>query len=104
MEAALERDEPADLLYVPVSVSLYAEDREWAEAVCVRLAHHPHFNVRGNAMLGLGHLARRFGVLDRTLVAPLVLAALDDPHAYVRGQADNALDDIRQFIGWDRPA
>jgi hypothetical protein len=33
-------------------------NREWGEGVCARLANHEHFNVRGNAILGFGHLAR----------------------------------------------
>lgn len=101
VSAAIERDDPDELLYVPVSVSLYAEDLAWAEAICVRLAHHDHFNVRGNAILGFAHLARRFKTLDRARVAPLVRAALNDPDAYVRGHAHDALDDIRHFLGWD---
>jgi hypothetical protein len=100
-EAAVARDEPAELLYVPVAASLYADDLEWAQRLCVRLARHPHFNVRGNAVLGFAHLARRFGRLDRAAVEPLVLEALADADSYVRGHADAAVDDLRHFLDWD---
>lgn len=35
----------------------------------------------------------------------LRLAALRDPHEYVRGQADAAASDVEMFLGWtlDRP-
>ena len=99
-EAAIVRDDPAELLYVPIAVSLYSDDLDWAQRLCVRLAAHPHFNVRGNAILGFAHLARRFGRLDRAAVEPLVLNALADSDAYVRGHADAAVDDLRQFLGW----
>ena len=100
-EAAIVRDEPAELLYVPVAASLSSDDLEWAQRVCVRLARHPHFNVRGNAILGFAHLARRFGMLDRALVEPLIVEALADSDSYVRGHADAALDDLRHFLGWN---
>jgi hypothetical protein len=100
-EAALVRNEPSELLYVPVAASLYSEDLEWAQGLCARLARHPHVNVRGNAVLGFGHLARRFGRLDRVVVEPLVREALADPDAYVSGQADAAAEDLQHFLGWD---
>ncbi len=104
IEAAIARDDPAELLHVPIAVSMGADDGAWAEEVCVRLATHPHPNVRGNAVLGFGHLARRFGMLDRAVVLPLVTAALADADDYVAGQADAAMDDLRHFLGWPRPA
>ena len=100
-EATIARNEPAELLYVPVAVSLHAERLAWAQGVCARLAVHPHFNVRGNAVLGFGHLARRFGWLERAVVAPLVVRALADADPYVRGQAHAAVDDLQHFLGWD---
>ena len=102
-EAAVTRDEPAELLYVPIAASLYSEDRQWAEALCVRLARHAHFNVRGNAILGFAHLARRFRQLDRAVVEPLVLGALADPNEYVAGHARDVVGDLRHFLGWHLP-
>lgn len=100
-EAAILRGQPAELLRVPVAASLHAERLEWAQGVCVRLAAHPHFNVRGNAVLGFGHLARRFGRLDRAVVEPILVRALVDPDPYVRAHAHDAADDLRHFLGWD---
>lgn len=61
--------------------------------------------IRGNALLCFGHLARRFGELPREPVYDLVFQGLVDPDAHVRGQADAAVDDLDQFLGWhiDRP-
>lgn len=83
VETVLARGAPDELLHVPVAVSLDPPDCAWAQDVCLRLAAHPHFNVRGNAVLGFGHLARTCGVLDEARVRPLVEAALRDPHEYV---------------------
>jgi hypothetical protein len=100
VEAAVGRDRPDELLHVPLMVSLGPPDCAWAQEICIRLATHPHFNVRGNAVLGFGHLARTCGALDEERVLPLVRAALRDPHEYVRGQAHSAAGDVAHFLGW----
>lgn len=64
------------------------------------LSSHPHFNLRGNAVLGFGHIARVHGQLDENVVHPIIAAALRDPDAYVRGQASCAADDTAFFLGW----
>ena len=107
---ALERDDPQELLHIPIALSLApAEDDHpgHAEQICLRLARHPHPNVRGNAVLAFGHLARTAGVIrDATSVRAIVQAALADDDDYVRGQADSAASDLEFFLGWapfDRP-
>ena len=102
-EAVIARNDAAELLYIPVAVGLHAERLDWAQDVCIRLASHPHYNVRGNAILGFGHLARRFGMLDRVRVEPLIRYALRDPDDYVRGHAVATADDVNHFLGWAIP-
>jgi uncharacterized protein YbjT (DUF2867 family) len=97
VDAALRRAKPEELLRVVLAVALHSEDPAWATEVCLRLARHQHFNVRGNAILGLGHLARRFGRLD--LVARTVIEeGLRDSDGYVRDQAESAADDAQYFL------
>ena len=100
MEAAIERNEPEELLYVPIWVSMAPPDCAWAQDVCLRLSVHSHFKVRGNAILGFGHLARTCKSLDEPQVKPIIEAALQDRDEYVRGQADSAASDIVQYLGW----
>ena len=100
VEAAIARDDPDELLRAVLAAALQAEDGAWAEDVCARLAAHPHPDVRGNAVLGLGHLARVHGRLDRERAMPLLEAALADADEHVRGQADAAADDVEHFLGW----
>ena len=105
VESAISRNDPDELLYAVLSAALYSDDPHWAEAICLRLAKHEHFNVRGNAILGLGHLARIHRQLHKTRVKPLIEAALRDESEYVRNQADAAADDVDFFLKWnvDRP-
>ncbi|HEX8635118.1 MAG TPA: hypothetical protein VF703_13305 [Pyrinomonadaceae bacterium] len=89
-----------------ISAVLHSDDPAWAEDVCLRLARHEHFNVRGNAILGFGHLARIHRQLDERRVKPLIEDALREASDYVRGQADAAADEVEFFLKWkiDRPA
>jgi len=100
VESAILRNDPDELLHAVLSAALYSDDPDWAEAICLRLAKHEHFNVRGNAILGLGHLARIHGQLNESLIKPLIEAALRDESEYVRSQADAAADDVDLFLKW----
>ncbi len=97
-ESARERNDPDELLQVVLAVALHEEDLPWAEQFCASLATHAHFNVRGNAILGLGHLARRFERLDVSVAVPLVARGLADPDSYVRGQAHAAAEDLELYL------
>ncbi len=100
VDAILRRGDPGELLYVPLSVGLHAEDAAWAQEVCIGLAAHADERVRGNALLGLGHVARVHGTLDRARVQPLLEAGLTDASEWVRGQAQSAVGDVEHFLGW----
>jgi hypothetical protein len=100
VEAVLARGDASQLLYVPIVVALDPPGRVWAEQVCLRLASHPNPSVRGNALKGLGHLARIFRSLNRSLVEPVMEAGLLDPDQEVRGKAGDAAGDIEWFLGW----
>jgi hypothetical protein len=104
-EAALERDDPFELQELALEIAHHAGDRLWAESCCARLARHRNAHVRGNALLGFGHLARRFGMLDRRRVQRLVEIGLHAHHEYVREQAASAADDLETCLGWsfERP-
>jgi hypothetical protein len=98
--SALERDDPIELQQLVARVALESGDREWAETCCVRLARHRNAHVRGNALLGFGHLARRFGHLDRRRVQRLIEIGLHAHHEYVRAQAESAAEDTETFLSW----
>ena len=105
VESAILINDPEELLYAVLSAALYADDSEWAEDICLRLSSHEHFNVRGNAVLGLGHIARIHGALDELKAKPVIEGALKDENAYVKGQANAAADDVEFFLKWkvERP-
>lgn len=96
----LDRDDPEELLHTVVSVGLYEEDYEFAYKVIHELASHPHRNVKANAILCFGHLARRFQKLPQEEVKPIIESALESKEEYIYGQAWSAADDVKHFLGW----
>ena len=104
IDDAIDRGDPQELLHLPIALSMDPpEDNHpgLAERVCRKLAGHAHPNVRGNALLGFGHLARTAGIIWRPReVRALVEAGLTDADPYVRGQADAAASDLRHFLKW----
>lgn len=68
VEAAIIENKPIELSIAVLSATLYADSAEWAQGVCERLAAHPNENVRGNAILGFGQIARINGKLTESSV------------------------------------
>lgn len=99
IEAVVARGLPGELAYVPLVIGMDPPDCAWAEAICLSLARHPDVDVRANAVLGFGHLARTCGQLDPTAVVRVLAAALEDGDPHVRGQADAAADDLSHYLG-----
>ena len=100
VDAAITRNDPGELQLVSVTVALSSNDRPFAEDVCLRLVSHTHNKVRGNAVMSLGHIARRFRALTEHAVKPVIEAALMDSDDYVRMHAKAAADEIHQFLHW----
>lgn len=100
-EVVLACGEPGELLYVPIIAGMNAPDcgREWAESVCFRLAGHPDFNVRANAILGIAHISRTCGQLNTVVGIPIVADALNDSHSHVRSIAADVADDLKMYLG-----
>jgi hypothetical protein len=101
VDLVLGRDDPVELMDWILELASEGGDRELAESCCVRLSRHRNAVVRGNAMLGFGHIARRFGRLDSNRVKRLVDSALHDGSEYVREQAMSAAEDLRTFLAWE---
>ena len=99
IEQAVEQNDPEELLIAVLSAALYL-DFDFAESICLRLSEHENFKVRGNAVLGFSHIARIHNRLNKQLVKPVVLNALNDEHEYVRGHAQDVKDDLEHFLDW----
>lgn len=58
IEDGLARGDLKGLRLVALSFALHSRDPKQAEEICLRLARHEDANVRANAILSLGHIAR----------------------------------------------
>lgn len=81
-----------------VAAVLHEEDFDFVQGICVQLSSHSDEIVRGNAVLGFGHLARLFEHLSNEAIG-IVRDRLRDPSSYVRGQAHAAASDLSHFLG-----
>ncbi|PQA88250.1 hypothetical protein [Hyphococcus luteus] len=94
-------DTPLEYLaMLPIDFSMNPPEDVNVESVCIALSTHPDVFVRGNAMIGFGHLARVTGKLNKVKVEPILEAALHDKETSVCGKADDAMDDIENCLGW----
>lgn len=100
VEEAISRGDAGRLHRWVIAVSMYDKDAAYAEDLCLRLSGHPDELVRGNAIMGFGHIARVHRRLDESRVKPLIIAALLDSSWHVSGHAYSAKDDTHQFLGW----
>jgi len=89
---------PDEIENALVAIALHEEDFEFALATVLKCAASSEEAIRGTAILCLGHLARIHGRLPDQPVIELVRQALRDTSEYVRGQAENAVDDIELFV------
>lgn len=100
VEEALRRNADDEISLVPITIALIASHHAYAQQVCLKLAADPRPLVRGNALAGLGHIARRFRTLDELPVTQVIESGLLDHDEYVRLSAKSAADEIHQFLGW----
>jgi HEAT repeat protein len=100
VNAALLRNDPEELQIASLTLALSDLDSNFTQAVCIRLCSSENNKVRGNALVSLGHLARRFRHLEEQAVRPIIEAALQDADGYVRMSAKSAADEIHQFLHW----
>jgi len=100
VNAAITRNDPDELQLVPITIALSSSELTLAQEVCLKLSIHEHHKVRGNAVMSLGHLARRFRKLDEEKVKPILESALHDKDEYVKMLAKSAADEIQQFLHW----
>ena len=81
-----------------IRLALHEPDPVWAQDQLVHwLEHAPDAWTRGVAAIGLGHVARLHGQLDRSRVLPLLEGLRD--HPTIGGKVEDALGDIEQFAG-----
>jgi hypothetical protein len=98
----IQTNTPATIASALLSTSYWERDWQWAQDELLLFVEHPSPQVRFTAALGFGHIARFNGKLDIEKVEPVLkrMAAHDPapPESFVRGTAQDSLDDIEIYI------
>lgn len=100
MEKAVSENDIEKLIFVPLYASLYFEDRNFAENVCIKLSTHSNSRVRAMVIEGFDHIARIDGKLNKEIIKPIIEQSLKDENDFVRGKADDAKDGTEHFLKW----
>ena len=88
-----------DARVLPLSVGEYCDNWETAQDICIRLINHIDDEVRANAILGLSYIARRYHILDRNIIEPLLKKELKR-NINCRDRVLYAIEDIYLFLKW----
>lgn len=100
IKAILDRQVIEELILLPLSIGLYHHNWKVAQNLCIELAQHENAHVRANGILGLAHISRTKGKLDKRLVKPIVFKELRDNEKH-RGTIIDAISDINLFLKWE---
>ena len=96
-ERALASGDAEAMADTLVALAFHEPDWRWTQEHCLAFTHHGDARLRAVGATCLGHLARVHGALDLDRVGPRLLDLSRD--ARTAGQAGDAMDDIRMFMG-----
>jgi len=97
---AIKNNDTEALVLIPMKLGFCHDNWKFTQEVSVVLSEHPDEYVRGNSMRGFVYTAMTHQKLEKNIVKPVLLRALKDPSEWVRGCAQEAIDDINRFLGW----
>lgn len=75
-------------------------DYGFAQSMCIELLKMEDEIIRGNAVIGLAHIARRFKKLDKRIVKPYLLRELRE-NVGCRDLIVESINDINMYLDWN---
>lgn len=96
----IKKNDINEVMLLPLSVGEYHPNWKYAQDICVKLSEYPDERVRANAILGLAYVARTKRKLEKYIVKPVLLKALQDNKEY-EWRIIDAINDINIFMNWD---
>lgn len=89
--------EKADLA---IALGFDCPDYGLAQSMCIQLLQTEDEIIRGNAVIGLAHIARRFRKLDKRVVKPYLLRELRD-NVKCHDLIVDAVNSINLYLEWN---
>ena len=90
-----ESNDKAKICDVMLSLAFYEEDWIWVQNQCLKLLNHKDIDIKGLAVVCLGHIARIQGKLELTAIEKLKHLKKDP---LIGNRVEDALDDIDMYI------
>jgi len=85
-----------DICRALISLAHHDPDWQWVQQKCFEFIRHRDKEIRANAALCLGHLARIHRKLDKQRAISTLRKMLSDPE--LAGRAQDVLDDIEMYL------
>ena len=98
-KALIAEGSAEELILLPLSVGMYYDNWKLAQEICVILSKHKDDRVSSNAVLGLAYIAMNHRILEKSIVLPVVMSALEN-HTNHLPRVRDAAEDINNFLGW----
>jgi hypothetical protein len=102
LETGLASQDPSQAYKALMSAVYHEEDWRWVQEQCHRFLGSKNRQLKVGAIQGLGLVAVFRRQLDANRAVAALTEVLSDPD--LRGEAEDALDDIRRFIPASRPS
>lgn len=83
-----------------IALGFDCPDYGFAQSMCIQLLQMENEIIRGNAIIALAHIARRFRKLDKRVVKPYLLKELKENMQY-KDLIEEAICEINMYLDWD---
>ncbi|PSL25712.1 hypothetical protein [Dyadobacter jiangsuensis] len=99
----LDSNDPDVVLSALLSTVMKGSSYDLSVSTTSRFLSHPDKYIRGAAVECISHIARIWNIVPVDFLSHVNLA-LNDSDGWVKGKAENAVDDLEVFIkGYKRP-
>ncbi|MGE8099536.1 hypothetical protein [Pseudomonas fluorescens] len=97
LEIMLQSDDSDVVIDALLYLCFNINDPEWVQKKCIEtIESGKNDDIKGLAITCIGHVARIYSEIDRSLVIPLLRDKLTDDS--LSGRAQDALDDIDMYV------
>ena len=98
---AIRQDDVERLMRIPIELGFHHDDWRFIQDISIRLSDHADPRVRRNSLFGIEYAARFKGRVEKNVVKPVLLRALNDPDGEVSDMARETIDAVNHLMGWN---